>query len=397
MNTVAQNAARWALNPLALAVCAGIGAPLVAHAGAPLQAEGEFMLRSLDSAAGDASAALVPADLLHAQASVQMLGQVLATEGLRHELRDRLGETRQDRRTSDSEAPALPGAVWARMSQQQVRDNSLGAAQELHGSASALWAGTHLYAYQGGGYFLGGVMAQVQDARVQVRPQAPGTVARAHNRTHSAGVYASWFADPDMEQGLHADAWAVVGKVSQQWQSSAMGSASASASVPATPSVRRSRAKVRAVSVELGHALRVRDAGDSALFVEPQLQLSYVDYRVPKIASPPAAAEAIAPGSAGGLQVRSGVRVYGRASDGLQNKVQPYAAVNHYRNRRGTAAEVGNGNVKTYAGLPMNVLEAKVGVELQLSPALTAWGSVAMQRGGNYQSREATMGLKLTW
>lgn len=393
MNTVAQNAARWALNPLALAICAGIGAPLVAHAGAPLQAEGEFMLRSLDSAAGDASAALVPADPLHAQASVQMLGQVLATEGLRHELRDRLGETRQDRRTSDSEAPALPGAVWARMSQQQVRDNSLGAAQELHGSASALWAGTHLYAYQGGGYFLGGVMAQVQDARVQVRPQAPGTVARGHERTRTVGVYASWFADPDMEQGLHADAWAVLGTSSQQSESSV--AASADTVAPAAPVVRRSRAKVRAVSIEVGHALRVRDSGDSALFVEPQLQLSYVDYRIPKIASDPGAVTARAPGSTGALQIRSGVRIYGRASDGLQNKVQPYAAVNHYRNSHGTAAAVGNG--PRYAGLPMNVVEAKAGVELQLSPALTAWGSVAMQRGGSYQSREATMGVKLTW
>ncbi|MDV3470243.1 autotransporter outer membrane beta-barrel domain-containing protein [Stenotrophomonas sp. C3(2023)] len=290
--------------------------------------------------------------------------QDLALLSLRHGLQQRAGETRLDWRGSQH---AAPGAAWVDVREQQVRYRSRSQDGGLRADVRQLTAGAQLLADDSGGHRSLGVIVQRAEGQVRQRSTSKGVPART--TVDVVGLQATWFADPQMQGGWYADGWVQLGRAHQQVTP-----------VDQRPA-QRHVATVRGGSLEAGYAYIVRDSGDSRLLLEPQLQVSRVDVRSRERVTFDGMAVA---GAAGGLQVRTGLRLHGRSSDAEHAVVQPYAVLNLYR-----TAEHGARTTRS--------TEVAAGMQLQLGRRMSAWGEASVQRGSRFDVAAALVGLKINW
>jgi autotransporter family porin len=147
-------------------------------------------------------------------------------------------------------------------------------------------------------------------------------------------------------------------------------------------------------SVESGYAFRVFEGERSAVFVEPQAQLTYTDYRGGGTTE--RNGTVVASDTAGGLSARAGVRIYGHERTEQGNLVQPFAAINwlHDRSRNAMSFD----GTQMAGGAPKDRYEVKAGVQLQLSNRWSGWGNLAVESGANdYRNTGAQLGAKYSW
>ena len=290
--------------------------------------------------------------------------QDLALLSLRHRLQQRAGETRLDWRASQR---STPGAGWVDVQEQHVRYAAGTLHSGLRADARQITMGAQVLTDDSHGHRSLGVIVQRAEGRVRSRPASGAVLARS--TVDTVGLQATWFADPQMQGGWYADGWVQLGRAQQQL-------------APAGRSpAQRQVATVRGGSVEAGYAYIVRDSGDSRLLLEPQLQVSRVDVRSRERVTFDGVAVA---GAAGGLQVRTGLRLHGRSSDAEHAVVQPYAVLNLYR-----TAEHGARTVRS--------TEVAAGMQLQLGRRMSAWGEASVQRGSRFDVAAALVGLKINW
>lgn len=150
-------------------------------------------------------------------------------------------------------------------------------------------------------------------------------------------------------------------------------------------------------SVETGYAFNVHRGSASAMYLEPQAQVIWSDYRMDGGHYVETNGTQVREANAGGVRTRVGVRLFGHTTMEGINRVQPFAAVNWLRNHGGANA-VWMDDIKVQGAAPRDVYEAKAGVQLQLSRALTAWGEISAGRGAkDYRSYGGLLGVKYAW
>ncbi|MCU1196903.1 autotransporter outer membrane beta-barrel domain-containing protein [Stenotrophomonas maltophilia] len=310
---------------------------------------------------------IVPPPVLRPEAGAYLANQSAAINMFSHRMNDRIGAVSLDEGR----------AAWARVGRQQADFSAVGGQLSIDGNTSVLQIGSDLLR-RGNAAF--GVMLGTGRADSSAVSDLTGYSAKGRVRGRAVGVYGIWLQAADGTQGAYMDANLQYGRFDNRVQG-----------IGLEPEHYDSRAA--SASLETGYTFNVWQGSTSALYVQPQLQLSHVDFRSDRHVE--SNGTVIDHADAGGLSGRLGVRVFGHGTE-AGNTVQPYLGVNWLRGS-GTSTLQFNGD-RLGADVPRNRYEMQAGAELKLGQRWGAWGGVSVQRGdGGYRNVGGQVGLRMAW
>jgi len=283
-------------------------------------------------------------------------------------------------RMHDRGRAAMPGGerqAWARVGRSNADFNAVGRQLSVDGNTSLLQIGSDLFR-RGNTAF--GVMLGSGRTDSSVVSGLTGYSAKGRVRGSAVGVYGTWLQDADGTQGAYIDANLQHGRFNNRVQG-----------IGLAPEHYDSR--MASASLEMGHTFNAWHGTASALYVQPQLQLSYVDFRADRHVE--SNGTVIDQADAGGLSGRVGVRVFGHGT-AAGNTVQPYLGVNWLRGSGNSTLQF-NGDTLG-ADVPRNRYEVQAGAELKLGQRWGAWGGVSVQRGNHgYRNVGGQVGMRMAW
>ncbi len=310
---------------------------------------------------------VTPPSVLRPEAGVYLANQIAALGMFSHRLSDRLG--------------SLDGGdarnAWARVGHGQANFTAVGGQLLANSNTSVLQIGTDLLRR---GNAAAGVMLGSGRADSSAVSDLTGYSAKGRVRGSAVGVYGTWLQEADGTRGAYVDATLQYGRFDNRVQGIAL-----------APEHYDSR--MASASLETGYTFNVWQGAASALYVQPQLQLSHVDFRADRHVE--SNGTVIDHADAGGLSGRLGVRVFGHGT-AAGNTVQPYLGVNWLRGS-GTSTLQFNGETLG-ADVPRNRYEVQAGAELKLGQRWGAWGDLSVQRGDRgYRNVGGQVGSRMAW
>lgn len=310
---------------------------------------------------------VIPPPVLRPEAGAYLANQSAAINMFAHRLNDRIGAV------SLQDGPT----AWARVGRQQADFSAVGGQLSVDGNTSVLQIGSDVLR-RGNAAF--GVMLGSGRTDSTVVSGLTGYSAKGRVRGNAAGVYGTWMQDAGGTQGAYIDANLQYGRFDNRVQG-----------IGLEPEHYDSR--MASASLETGYTFNVWQGAASALYVQPQLQLSHVNYRGDRHVE--ANGTVIDHADAGGLSGRLGARVFGHGT-AAGNVVQPYLGVNWLRGS-GTSTLQFNGDTLG-AEVPRNRYEVQAGAELKLGQRWGAWGGMSVQRGDHgYRNVGGQLGLRMAW
>lgn len=283
-------------------------------------------------------------------------------------------------RLNDRGRAAVPGGerqAWARVGRSNADFNAVGGQLSIDGNTSVLQIGSDVLR-SGNAVF--GVMLGTGRADSRAASDLTGYSATGRVRGSAVGVYGTWLQDGDGTQGAYIDANLQHGRFDNRVQG-----------IGLAPEHYDSR--MASASLETGYTFNAWQGAASVLYVQPQLQLSYVDFRADRHLE--SNGTVIDQADAGGLSGRVGVRVFGHGT-AAGNTVQPYLGVNWLR---GSGTNTLQFNSDTLgADVPRNRYEVQAGAEVKLGQRWGAWGGMSAQRGDHgYRNVGGQLGLRMAW
>jgi len=310
---------------------------------------------------------VIPPPVLRPEAGAYLANQSAAINMFAHRLNDRIGAV------SLQDVPT----AWARVGRQQADFSAVGKQLSVDGDTSVLQIGSDLLRR---GNAAVGMMAGSGRTDSTVVSELTGYSAKGRVRGNAMGVYGTWMQDADGTQGVYIDANLQYGRFDNRVQG-----------IGLAPEHYDSR--MASASLETGYTFNVWHGAASALYVQPQLQLSHVNYHGDRHVE--ANGTVIDHADAGGLSGRLGVRVFGHGT-AAGNVVQPYLGVNWLRGS-GTSTLQFNGETLG-AEVPRNRYEVQAGAELKLGQRWGAWGGMTVQRGDHgFRNVGGQVGLRMAW
>ncbi len=313
-----------------------------------------------------------PVPVLRPEPGAYLANQAAATQMFGIRLHDRTGGIARG---------LSERGAWARVSRNQAEYGVIGDQLSVNGDSDVLQIGTDLLSWGADSRGQFGVMLGGGRANNTVTSRLTGYSARGKVEGQSVGLYASWLQDPAATIGLYVDTWAQYARFKNTVQGDALAK-------------ERYDSDAGSASVEAGYSFKVLDSASTAMFVEPQLQLTYTDFSADRHVE--TNGTVIDGSDAGGLTSRVGVRVFGHANTAVGNRVQPFVAVNWIHGADDNSLRFDGERME--GGLPQDRYEAKAGAQLQLGQRWTAWGDMGLQRGqGGYRNVSGQIGLRASW
>jgi len=310
---------------------------------------------------------ILPPPVLRPEPGAYLANQSAAINMFAHRLNDRIGAVSLD----DGRA------AWARVDRQQADFSAVGRQLSVDGNTSVLQIGSDLVR-RGNAAF--GVMLGNGRADSSVVSELTGYSAKGRVRGTALGVYGTWLQDAEGTGGAYVDATVQFGRFDNRVQG-----------IGLEPEHYDSR--VATASLEMGHTFNVWQGAASVLYVQPQLQLTYADYRADRHME--ANGTVIDHADAGGLSGRLGVRVFGHGT-AAGNTVQPYLGVNWLRGSGTSTLQFNDDTLG--ADVPRNRYEVQAGAELKLGQRWGAWGGLSVQRGDHgYRNVGGQVGVRMAW
>ena len=270
--------------------------------------------------------------------------------------------------------------AWARVSRNQADYGVIGNQLTVNGDTDVLQVGTDVFTWGAERGQLG-VMLGSGRANNTVTSRLTGYSAKGKVEGQAIGIYGSWLQDPAQTTGLYVDAWANHAQFKNSVQGDGL-------------SKERYDSTANSASVEAGYGVQVADGARVAMFIEPQLQLSYTRFSADSHTE--SNGTVIDGSDADGLTSRVGVRFFGHANTEVGNRVQPFLSVNwiHESSDNGLRFD----GERLAGGLPQDRYEAKAGASLLLGRRWSAWGDLGLQRGdGGYKDVSGQIGLRTSW
>ncbi len=309
--------------------------------------------------------------VLRPEPGAYLANQSAAVGMFQHGLHDRAGE------------PSFNGehnGAWARVSRNQADYAAVGEQLEISSDTNALQVGTDLFGWGAESRGKLGVMLGTGSANSQATSKLTGYSAKGKVRGQAIGLYGTWLQNPDAATGAYVDGWLQYGR----YQSSVEGQGLQK---------ERYDARTATISAETGYAFALGASDRSAWFIQPQLQLSYSDYRSDRLVE--RNGTVVESDDVGGLSSRLGVRIYGHTT-AAGNKVQPFVAVNWLRDGGDNAMRFDGARVQ--ADTPASRVELKGGAQVQLGKRWTGWGDLGVQRGQDgYRNVSGQIGVRYSW
>lgn len=310
---------------------------------------------------------ILPPPVLRPEAGAYLANQSAAISMFSHRLNDRIGAVSRDEGR----------AAWARVGRQQADFSAVGGQLLIDGNTSVLQIGTDLLRR---GNAVAGVMLGSGRADSSAVSDLTGYSAKGRVRGSAVGVYGTWLQEADGTRGAYVDAVLQHGRFDNRVQG-----------IGLEPEHYDSR--MTSASLETGYTFNVWQGTASALYVQPQLQLSHVEFRADRHVE--SNGTVIDHADAGGLSGRLGVRVFGHGT-AAGNSVQPYLGVNWLRGSGSSTLQF-NGDTLG-ADVPRNRYEVQAGAELRLGQRWSAWAGMSVQRGDHgYRNVGGQLGLRRAW
>lgn len=283
----------------------------------------------------------------------------------------------QDRQGTSSQGGDDRGA-WARAT--STRSDYGQSSAQINGNSdvSVLQLGTDVLRW--GERTRVGVMLGTGRASSQSTSNLTGYSAKGVVNGQAVGIYGTWLQRPADGAGAYLDTWVQYGR----YQNSVQGTALAQ---------ERYDAHTISGSVESGYSLPVFSGQQMALYVQPQLQLTYTNYSAGSHTE--ANGTVVTTESGSGVTTRAGVRIYGHSMSSEFSWFKPFAAFNWIR---GTAVAMRFDAEQVTSDIPRNRYEVIAGVQARLGKRWSASGQAGFQFGANhYRSAGAQLRLTYNW
>jgi len=297
-----------------------------------------------------------------------------------HSLHDRLGENGWPQR-GDVAEEMIHASAWMRVVGSDGRTRSRDRAFDIDTDATLVQAGGDVGRWQvdhgQGTLHLGGMLGH---GTASNHASAAGNPARSRGRTEgwSLGAYTTWYATGPGAAGLYLDGWVNHGRYRNTVQGDGL------------PDVRYD-AHTWALSVEAGYALRLGEGSDG--FVEPQLQLVYLDYQGDESTEVNGTRVDSADGT--GWVARLGLRTHRTWVSG-EYRYQPYVTVNWWHDQ--VPDRLAFNGVQLGDLYPGNRYELKLGLNVGWGRDWNAWANVGYQQGGqHYTESILRIGARYRW
>ena len=199
---------------------------------------------------------------------------------------------------------------------------------------------------------------------------------------YNAGLYGTWYGNRDILSGPYVDSWLMFGtfqnKVSGQ-------------GLP----TERYNARNLAASLEGGYSFPIHDDGTNRMFLEPQAQVIVSNYRADVHTEQNGT---VVSGQSGtSVTTRLGLRLHSDVKDRIgMGQMRPFAEVNWWHGPGSQSVSFDGAAIRD--DLPANRLEGKVGLQGNLTKAISVWGTVGFEVGArDYTAGKVQAGVKYSW
>jgi autotransporter family porin len=218
--------------------------------------------------------------------------------------------------------------------------------------------------------------ATVTQSSATSRSQLTGYSARGKVEGGALGVYGNWNSD-----ALYVDASVQRGQFRNRVQGEGLAE-------------ERYDSDLWQSSLEAGYRIGIGAIGNTALSLQPELQLVYTDANI-NVHTETNGTVVRSQGDSG-LSGRMGLRLQGESRSTVGASVSPYLAANWYRDGAGNGIAFNDEVLK--AGIPRNRYELSAGARLEFRSGLSARGGFGVMRGDHgYREATASLGLAYMW
>jgi len=306
-----------------------------------------------------------PSPVLRPEAGAYLANQFAMDQLLRHGWRDRQGGS-----------TAIDGVRgWARVDGTQSKLSAVEDQLDLRVDRSRLQLGADVGVFDNGRGRVG-VMGTLAQSSATSRSQLTGYSARGKVEGGALGVYGNWNTD-----ALYVDASVQRGQFRNRVQGEGLAE-------------ERYDSDIWQSSLEAGYRFDIGQIGNTALRLQPELQLVYTDATTDRHTE----RNGTIVRSVGddGLSGRLGLRLQGESRATVGAAVSPYLAVNWYRD--GSSNGMAFDEDVMQASLPRNRYEVSAGGRVDFRSGLSGWGGLGVMRGDHgYREATANLGMSYRW
>ncbi|WP_369039696.1 autotransporter family protein [Stenotrophomonas maltophilia] len=304
-----------------------------------------------------------PPPVLRPEAGAYLANQFALDQMLRHTWRDRQGGA--------AAADGIRG--WARVDANQSKLGAVDDQLDLRVDRSRLQLGADVGVFDDGRGRVG-VMGTLAQSSATSRSQLTGYSARGKVDGGALGVYGNW-----ANEAVYVDASVQRGQFRNRVQGEGLAE-------------ERYDSDIWQSSLEAGYRFGLGSVGNTALSLQPELQLVYTDAKTDVHTETNGTVVRAAGNS--GLSGRAGLRLQGESHSAAGASVSPYLAANWYRDGAGNGIAFDDEVLK--AGIPRNRYELSAGARVEFRSGLSAWGGFGVMRG-DHGYREATANLSVAY
>ncbi|WP_329809766.1 autotransporter outer membrane beta-barrel domain-containing protein [Stenotrophomonas sp. SMYL41] len=304
-----------------------------------------------------------PTPVLRPEAGAYLANQFAMDQLLRHGWRDRQG--------SISAVDGVRG--WARVDATQSKLSAVEDQLDLRVDRSRLQLGADIGVFDNGQGRVG-VMGTLAKSDATSRSQLTGYSARGKVNGGALGVYGNWSSD-----ALYVDASVQRGQFRNRVQGEGLAE-------------ERYDSDIWQSSLEAGYRFGIGQIGSTALSLQPELQLVYIDANTDRHQETNGTVVRSLGDS--GLSGRMGLRLQGEGRSTAGASVSPYVVANWYRDGASNGMAFDDEALK--ASVPRNRYELNAGARVDFRSGLSAWGGFGVMRG-DHGYREATANLSVAY
>lgn len=308
---------------------------------------------------------ITPVPVLRPEAGAYLANQFALDQLLRHTWRDR-----------QSGNPATEGVRgWTRVDANQSKLAAVDDQLDLRVDRSRLQLGADIGVFDNGRGRVG-VMGTAARSSATSRSQLTGFSARGKVEGGALGVYGNWAND-----AMYVDASVQRGQFRNRVQGEGLAE-------------ERYDSDIWQSSVEAGYRFGIGQIGNTALSLQPELQLIYTDAKTDVHTETNGTVVRAAGNS--GLSGRAGLRLQGESHSAAGASVSPYLAANWYRDGAGNGIAFDDEVLK--AGIPRNRYELSAGARVEFRSGFSAWGGFGVMRGDSgYREAAANLSVAYSW
>ncbi|MGO4267217.1 MULTISPECIES: autotransporter family protein [unclassified Stenotrophomonas] len=304
-----------------------------------------------------------PIPVLRPETGAYLANQFALDQMLRH--------TYRDRQRGAAVTDGIRG--WARVDATQSKLGAVDDQLDLRVDRSRLQLGADIGVFDDGRGRVG-VMGTAARSSATSRSDVTGFSARGKVEGGALGVYGNWAND-----AMYVDASVQNGQFRNRVQGDGLAE-------------ERYDSDIWQSSVEAGYRFDIGQIGNTALSLQPELQLIYNDAKT-DVHTETNGTVVRAQGN-NGLSGRAGLRLQGESRSAAGASVSPYLAANWYRDGAGNGIAFDDEVLK--AGIPRNRYELSAGARVEFRSGFSAWGGFGVMRGDSGY-REATGNLSVAY